>query len=482
MVRISRSVRRLLGQEGGFSLVELVVAMTIISGGFLALAHSMAGGMAALSASRQRSVFLELANGEMERLRAIPWESLGVADDDPDLATAYPGGAHDGRPAVLLDVDALVAADPAYEAPPAAVSVETSSPVSGVRLPFTIERWVTWSESPGIDGAMEVKQIDVVLRWDESGRGTRGVTLHSLRYPGGLGPADVGNAPPVASFTAGPTTGEAPLTVSFDGSMSSDPDLEVLTYDWQFGVVGATATTEAPSYSYALAGTYTVVLTVTDPSGATSSTSETIVVNVPAGGNSPPWAEFDAAPASGLAPLSVDFSAIDSYDPEGGPLTYSWDFGDGTPDGTGITAAHSFASVGTFTVMLTVTDDAGLTATATFDVVTTPLNCSITAAGFRNPNGNDVVNDIEVNGSGKPDNGSFTFFATSNTACTSMIGSIPMSSGALTVSLTATVSGDEKTWTGTVTTTERFNRALDQSGSFTGSGGETRAITFDVHT
>ena len=201
MADLRRRVRRACEGDEGFSLVELVVAMTIISGAFLALAHSMAGGLAALSASRQRSVFLELANAEMEQMRSLAWESLGVSDEDPDLASAYPANEHDGRDAVVLDVDALAAADPDFGAPRPAVSVVTSSPLTGIVTPYTIERWVTWSELPGSDAPTEVKVIDLTITWNESNRGERSVSLRSVRYPGGLGPLDLDNQPPTAEIT-----------------------------------------------------------------------------------------------------------------------------------------------------------------------------------------------------------------------------------------------------------------------------------------
>jgi hypothetical protein len=77
-----------------------------------------------------------------------------------------------------------------------------------------------------------------------------------------------------------------------------------------------------------------------------------------------PMTIFKANPTSGEAPLSVSFDATDSNDPDGTIVTYSWDFGDGTT-GSGATASHTYSSPDTYTAALTVTDDAGQTATAT---------------------------------------------------------------------------------------------------------------------
>lgn len=77
---------------------------------------------------------------------------------------------------------------------------------------------------------------------------------------------------PLALFTATPTTGEAPLTVSFDASGSSDPDGTISQYEWDFdndGTVDATGATA--THTYTNPGLYAAVLTVTDSTGLKSS-------------------------------------------------------------------------------------------------------------------------------------------------------------------------------------------------------------------
>lgn len=81
------------------------------------------------------------------------------------------------------------------------------------------------------------------------------------------------NQAPTAVLSADITSGTAPLTVSFDGSASSDPDPgDTLTYLWDFGdgtppieITNATA-----MHEYSTAGTFTATLTVRDDHGATS--------------------------------------------------------------------------------------------------------------------------------------------------------------------------------------------------------------------
>jgi PKD repeat protein len=88
------------------------------------------------------------------------------------------------------------------------------------------------------------------------------------------------NRPPVALVQASPVTGTSPLTVVFDGSGSSDPELTTLVYGWDFGD-GTTSTQASPVHTYTASGTYQAVLTVTDQRNGSASQAVTITVNAP---------------------------------------------------------------------------------------------------------------------------------------------------------------------------------------------------------
>jgi endonuclease/exonuclease/phosphatase family metal-dependent hydrolase len=87
------------------------------------------------------------------------------------------------------------------------------------------------------------------------------------------------NQPPQVTVAAIPTSGIAPLPVSFT-SNASDPDGNIASYSWSFGD-GQTSTLANPTNTYSSAGTYTARLTVADNSGATASVSCIITVAAP---------------------------------------------------------------------------------------------------------------------------------------------------------------------------------------------------------
>ena len=90
---------------------------------------------------------------------------------------------------------------------------------------------------------------------------------------------------------------------------------------------------------------------------------QTATVNVtlmPATSNQPPVAAFSVSPPGPAEGQTVQFDAAGSYDPDGTVAAYSWSFGDGG-SAIGSTVTHTFASVGTYTVRLTVTDNDGAT-------------------------------------------------------------------------------------------------------------------------
>ena len=213
---------------------------------------------------------------------------------------------------------------------------------------------------------------DNLSGWGANNAYFAGTIDEAAIYPTVLTPAQVQahyfaspaavNAPPVASFTS--STNAA--TATFDATASSDPDGTIAGYAWDFGD-GTNGTGATPSHTYSVSGTYHVKLTVTDNGGATGSTTNDVSVTVPA--NQPPTASFTATPTN----LSVAFDGSGSSDPDGSIASYSWDFGDGSAAGSGVTPQHTYAAPGTYQVTLTVTDNQGATGSVTKAVTVTSV-------------------------------------------------------------------------------------------------------------
>lgn len=164
-------------------------------------------------------------------------------------------------------------------------------------------------------------------------------------------------------------TGES---VAFAASASTVGCAGTASYLWDFGDGSPTSTDQNPSHAYAAGGTYTWTLNVT--AGAeTAVRSGTLEVCGP---------HCTAYPgvASGAAPLTVHFyneshmAGVCGY-----PITFNWDFGDGSPHSAAQTPDHTYTSGGTFTWTLTASGGGFLCSTSGTMTVCT-LSCTASAS------------------------------------------------------------------------------------------------------
>lgn len=172
---------------------------------------------------------------------------------------------------------------------------------------------------------------------------------------------------PNADFTGTPTSGCAPLTVAFTDLSTG----EITSWDWDFGD-GGTSTLQNPVHDYLSAGSYTVSLTVTGPSGSDTETKTgyITVYDIPA-------ADFVGSPTSGAAPLTVDFTDLSS----GNPDSWNWTFGDGGSS-TAQNPSHIYTLPGTYTVTLIAANTCGTDTETKVDYITVSEELKMHVAGI----------------------------------------------------------------------------------------------------
>ena len=153
--------------------------------------------------------------------------------------------------------------------------------------------------------------------------------------------------PPVAAFSVSPTSGYAPLKVTFTDRSTGSP----ASWRWVFGD-GNASTQQNMDHTYSEAGKYTVSLTATNAAGGNTMTRSSYI-NVAAPLKAP-GSSFSASTVSGKAPLRVQFTDRST----GSPTSWRWSFGDGTSSTTR-NPVHTYTKKGRYSVSLTVRNNHG---------------------------------------------------------------------------------------------------------------------------
>lgn len=167
------------------------------------------------------------------------------------------------------------------------------------------------------------------------------------------------NSAPVPDFSFSPASPREADVVQFDASASKDEGT-IVSYRWDFGD-GTFGSGMRTTHAYMLRGEHLITLTVTDDRGATASKSKTIEIAASAA----PTVAFTVSPTRVGPGEAVFFNASATQAAPGRQIvSYSWAFGDGGT-GLGVQTSHRYGLEGNYNVVLTVTDDAGKTGTAT---------------------------------------------------------------------------------------------------------------------
>ena len=342
------------------------------------------------------------------------WTATGVTIPSGATPTAtFPVGVHTVTLTVTDNAGATATDDVVIT-----VAAGNQSPVANAGPDQNLtDVDLSGDEAVTLDGTASTDPDGTVVSWDwaapgvtiPSGAtptatfpvGVHTVTLTVTDDDGGTDTDDVvitvtaGNQSPVAnagpdqpSVTDGDASGDAQVTL--DGTGSTDPDGTVVSWDWT--APGVTIPSGATPVATFPVGVHTVTLTVTDDDGATD--TDDVVITVLA--NQDPVANAGAdqnvtdVDLSGDEAVTLDGTA--SADPDGTVVSWDWT-ATGVTIPSGATPTATFP-VGVHTVTLTVTDNAG--ATATDDVVIT------VAAGNQSPVANagpdQNLTDVDLSG------------------------------------------------------------------------------------
>lgn len=181
------------------------------------------------------------------------------------------------------------------------------------------------------------------------------------------------NTAPVASVS-GPFTTHWRDPITLDGTGSYDPDGQtIVSYQWF--IDGQIVSTESVlTYTFGNTGSYSVGLIVSD--GYLNSIKLSRLIDVT---NDTPIAN-PGGPYTVHRGIPLGFAGNGSLDPNGDPLTYSWNFGDGSYS-TAANPTHTYQNTGIYTVSLQVSDSQSYSATASTTVTVT------NTAPIANPSG-----------------------------------------------------------------------------------------------
>lgn len=219
------------------------------------------------------------------------------------------------------------------------------------------------------------------------------------------------NKLPIPKFTYRVLSSVSPYVVEFNATETVDPDsggIENLYWWFDDGTPWIPRKARVFNYSYNKSGRYTVKLKVEDSDGGIDSTE-----NVVSTSNQPPLAMLQVEPIKGEAPLTIQYTATNSFDPDGQIVAYRIDFDDGNSSLDSI-GSHKYTYDNTYRVRLRVQDNLGQTDTTgvTVRVATPPvavlkvtpkegpfpMDCVIDGTDSYDKQGGKLKHDIYING------------------------------------------------------------------------------------
>ena len=285
--------------QAGFTLMEIIAAITIlamVAGGF---AVSMSLGLRTVALARQRQTAADLATARLEHLRSVPYSQIAtnpapVHNSDPTNPDYFVSG--DGS---QYDIDGEGTLEPLVVDEIAGGVLHLEDPVQVGATVMEIYQYVTWVDDPSIAGTQDYKRVTVVVRYKApSVHGVNRIVRASSFF--GVSTVTIGGA---TTTTAATTTSAATTTT-----------------------VPATTTTLAapcPGDTSAPTGSFTLNGTAAAEAGFTAGANVSLNLSF----------------TDSCTPISVrvrnessDWGGWFTYDPVNQPVSWALSAGDGTKE------------------------------------------------------------------------------------------------------------------------------------------------------
>ena len=150
------NVKRVLRDEGGFGLIELLIAMTVLVVGIMALFAMFESGIRHIKRASTVTTAGALADSEMEKFRAIRYDAIGLPDDQV-LAAATP---YSSDPAYQSNASNRVVLTACGTSPcTTKVPVQTLTGADGES--YRLDTYISWQD---VAGGEDVKLVTIVVR------------------------------------------------------------------------------------------------------------------------------------------------------------------------------------------------------------------------------------------------------------------------------------------------------------------------------
>ncbi len=310
MMRILQTLRRRMNGEGGFTIVEAMISITILAVGAFAVAQASIFGLSTTGLSRQKLASRAAVDQQMETARTLNYANLVLSDVAPLAHSSDPKNpdywVNASAQSYDPDGSGSLAPEPIVRVSGAAPALQHyQNPLINGGTTYQVYRYVTWVDSPqdGLAGAdaadgnadglndasgHDAKRVTVLVVWnDELGRGSTSLSESSLFSDGQiLYRQPVKNVAPTVGC---PTSVVSNKTVTFT-STASDSDGTIASVTWGFpnDTPAGSGTGTTVAHTFAGYATYQVITTVVDNGGSTATNSAagcTVTTVNPTSGN-----------------------------------------------------------------------------------------------------------------------------------------------------------------------------------------------------